>query len=146
MTPRKPTSHMRIPCNGKSYSISYEDIASLIISAYEDGTSFIVGMQVVSPSRWTYSDPDYTVGNKHSYTDYPLNPGGALKITCDNYDDAGEKVCLLNLASIRKGLTLLAQSEEHRFHFMNIVEENADAYTGNAFLQLALFGEMIYVA
>ena len=143
---RKPVSHMRIPCNGKHYTISYETIAFLIISAVNGGTSFIDEIQVVAPSRWAYSDPDYTVGEKHPYTDYPFNFGGAIKITCDDGGDGGKAVYLLDLASIRKGLTLLAQSEEYQFHFMNIIEENDDAYTGNAFLQMALFGELIYIA
>src|ERR1051326_2305765 len=81
---RKPVSHMRIPCNGKNYTLSYETIASLIISSLNGGTSFIDEIQVVAPSRWTYSDPDYTIGEKHPYTDYPFNFGGAPKITCDD--------------------------------------------------------------
>ena len=48
----------------------------------------------------------------------------------------------LTLKDVRKGLRLM--SKEYPHHYADLVEENDDAITGEVWLQLAVFGEVIY--
>ena len=48
----------------------------------------------------------------------------------------------LTLKDVRKGLRLMKKKYPH--HYADLVEENDDAITGDVWLQLAVFGEVIY--
>lgn len=48
----------------------------------------------------------------------------------------------LTLKDVRKGLRLM--KKEYPSHYADLVEENDDAITGDVWLQLAVFGEVIY--
>ena len=48
----------------------------------------------------------------------------------------------LTLKDVRKGLRLMKKEYPH--HYADLVEENDDAITGDVWLQLAVFGEVIY--
>lgn len=48
----------------------------------------------------------------------------------------------LTLKDVRKGLRLM--KKEYPYHYVDLVEENDDAITGDVWLQLAVFGELIY--
>lgn len=48
----------------------------------------------------------------------------------------------LTLKDVRKGLRLM--KKEYPYHYADLVEENDDAITGDVWLQLAVFGELIY--
>jgi hypothetical protein len=76
------------------------------------------------------------------HIDYPLNVGGSIIITDKEDSSAGEYI--LNLESIEKGLKLWAASEQYGHHWTNFQNDNADAETGDVFLQFCLFGDCIY--
>ncbi len=48
----------------------------------------------------------------------------------------------LTIENIRKGLELMR--DQYPRHYADLVEENDDLITGDVFLQLATFGELIY--
>jgi len=48
----------------------------------------------------------------------------------------------LTLADIQRGLETLR--DKYPRHWADLVEENDDLYTGDAFLQCAVFGELVY--
>jgi hypothetical protein len=48
----------------------------------------------------------------------------------------------ITIDNIRKGLELMR--DQYPRHYADLVEENDDAITGDVFLQLAVFGELIY--
>ena len=48
----------------------------------------------------------------------------------------------LTLKDVRKGLRLMKKECPH--HYADLMEENDDAITGDVWLQLAVFGEVIY--
>ena len=48
----------------------------------------------------------------------------------------------LTLKDVRKGLRLMKKEYPH--HYADLVEEDDDAITGDVWLQLAVFGELIY--
>lgn len=48
----------------------------------------------------------------------------------------------ITLVDVRRGLELMR--DKYPRHYADLVEENDDAITGDVFLQLAVFGELIY--
>ena len=48
----------------------------------------------------------------------------------------------ITIDNIRKGLELMR--DQYPRHYADLIEENDDAITGDVFLQLAVFGELIY--
>ena len=74
--------------------------------------------------------------------------GGTLLVNdysdCDNelYEDDNPTQHTLTLKDVRKGLRLM--KKEYPSHYADLVEENDDAETGDIWLQLAVFGEVIY--
>ena len=74
--------------------------------------------------------------------------GGSLVVydysDCNNelYEDDEPSKHTLTLKDVRKGLRLM--KKEYPSHYADLVEENDDAETGDIWLQLAVFGEVIY--
>ena len=74
-------------------------------------------------------------------------------IVCDLYDDDAEDFDgngkfpesakhRITMDNVRKGLELM--QEQYPRHYADLVEENDDAITGDVWLQLAVFGDIIY--
>jgi hypothetical protein len=74
--------------------------------------------------------------------------GGGAPIEVIDYEDdtvkdpEDGKHHKLTLAKIKKGLQILAK--KYPDHYADIVGENDDMYTGDALVQCALFGNIIY--
>lgn len=58
------------------------------------------------------------------------------------YDGEEPTKHYLTLKDVRKGLRLM--KKDYPYHYADLVEENDDAETGDVWLQLAVFGEVIY--
>lgn len=73
-----------------------------------------------------------------------MSEGGTLIISVIPEDEEDKKLphYRLNLASIKKGLQVMA--DKFPKHFADVTNDNADATTGDVFLQCALFGDVIY--
>lgn len=127
--------------DNKIHGVPLEEVRSLIVSAIEGGSNSWIDGEIIArePSAWEHEDM-YIRPEKaaHWYHDYPLNPGGGLIFRV--YEDT--ETYILDLASIEKGLEILQERYPH--YWRDIEDENADAYTGDAFLQCALFGELVY--
>lgn len=68
--------------------------------------------------------------------------GGTLFVY-DEYEDEEVPVKYpLTLKDVRKGLRLMKKL--YPSHYADLMEENDDAITGDVWLQLAVFGELIY--
>lgn len=73
-------------------------------------------------------------------------------VVCDLYNDDAEDFDdgkfpesakhRITLDNVRKGLELM--QEQYPRHYADLVEENDDAITGDVWLQLAVFGDIIY--
>lgn len=74
-------------------------------------------------------------------------------VVCDLYDDDAEDFDgngkfpesakhRITMDNVRKGLELM--QEQYPRHYADLVEENDDAITGDVWLQLAVFGDIIY--
>ncbi len=117
-------------------TIKPEQISSLICSAFEGGSNYWCKItKKIKPTTWEFdSDP-----GTHWLHDYALNPGGALFITdVDNE----HKAVRFDTTAIEKGLAILAK--DHPKHFADILADDADAETGDVFLQCCVFGEIVY--
>ena len=74
-------------------------------------------------------------------------------VVCDLYDDDAEDFDgngefpesakhRITIADVEKGLKLM--QEQYPRHYADLVEENDDAITGDVWLQLTVFGDVIY--
>ena len=73
---------------------------------------------------------------------------GVVVYDCYALDDAeteeekAEARHEITIADVQKGLELMR--DQYPRHYADLVEENDDLITGDVFLQLAVFGELIY--
>lgn len=127
--------------------IDLEQIASLLTSALESssGSRYWYNIEKFNePERFTFRTDPETI---YRHIDYPLNPGGSLIISATgDYDEdmeiKGATRWRVDLDSIQRGLNVMAKSYPN--HFANLVREDADAITGDVFLQCVCFGELIF--
>ena len=117
--------------------IPKQRIADLLNCAFEVGSNYwYVIREHVYPEGKTVHDYEFP------YLELPLTEGGSLIID-DKEDERGaQSGKILNLESISKGIALLHDQYPHLF--LDFWEENEDAETGDVFLQLCLFGEVIF--
>lgn len=126
--------------------IPLQRIADLLCSAFEGGSNYWYmiekfGTPVGDPESWAFRTDKSHV---YRHMDYPLNAGGYLIVSDAKGEDDKEKQTKkkLNLAAVEEGLTLM--STEQPQHFANFMAENDDAETGDVFLQLCVFGKLVY--
>jgi hypothetical protein len=120
--------------------ITKQRISDLICSAIEGGSNYwYLIEEFVKPTvlEWQ-TDPKQVF--KH--LDYPLNEGGALVISDKEDDEPIKSTYRLDLESITKGVQVFA--DKCPYQFSQFLNDNADAITGDCFLQCCLFGEVIY--
>lgn len=129
--------------------ISDDRIRSLLCSAFEGGSNYwyMHEGEKLAPGL-TYQD--FRTGGKMQFAEYwhpwqliPLVDGCSLILSDKEEDDGPNKqTWILDRAAIDRGLQTLAAKYPH--HFADILDENDDANTGDAFLQCCLFGELVY--
>lgn len=105
--------------------VSEQNIEDTIISAFEGGIGYWA--QLVETSQ-----------GDEPYYKKAMSDGHHVKIR----DICGEGEYFINLTSIRQGLTVMA--DKYPKHLHDIITERGDAYTGDALIQCAVFGEIIY--
>lgn len=112
--------------------IKDEQIRNLLVTAFEGGSNY--WYEIMS-----YENPDdEKVNFKHC--DLPLTKRGAVII--GDIEDEDEGPWRLDRFKCQRGLQ--AMSDKYHTHFMNFVNENDDAITGDVYLQCCLFGEVVY--
>jgi hypothetical protein len=133
-------------------TITKARVSDLLCTAFEGG---MVGHWC---RIYDYIEPTVVMSfsgerNVCPYTDYPLTDDGAALVyeTSDDNDrrvtdgmvKRGEaKTIRLDLASVTRGLALMAEKTPR--HFGDFLAGEEDAETGDVFLQLALLGEVKY--
>lgn len=118
--------------------VSRKDVLNLIVTALEGGSNYWYEItEVIEPIEIEPTGDEFM--DTHRIYKAPINKGGALKIA-DNEDETYNG--LLNIESIQKGLQLMA--EQYPNHFNDFVKEEYDAETADVFLQLAVFGEIVF--
>lgn len=108
-------------------------LASALCSAFDGGSTYWA-------SRADITVPPKDGADVSAY----LVPflGGTLTVTVrpDMADEPTPR--LLDLAAILDGVRCLAV--ESPYHFANLIRDNADANTGDALLQCAVFGDILF--
>ena len=119
-----------------------DKISGLLCTAFEGGSNYwMEGIRYTMPKHPTYK-PCFEDGTPEpKYLWVPLNEGGLVEIAIDDGDGI-LKWFPLTLLAIQSGLAKM--SEKHPDHFKDFMEENDDAGTGDVFLQMCLFGEVVY--
>ena len=130
--------------------ITDERIRGLLCCAFEGGIAY---WGTVSKYRYAEgTDPkQYLEGGCFQVEEYwprycllPLLDGCGVLV--DNDDAHGPKDGVwLDRAAIQRGLDLMASNKPGlAHHWHNFMTENDDAETGDVFLQLCLYGEVIF--
>lgn len=126
-------------------SIDDESIASLLTSGFEGGSNhWLRIMDYQKPA-----DPKPHLAGLSDeifpHVDYPLAPDGAVicrDVTVEDEEDNDFTALILNRVAIERGLSLMSTKAPHAF--ASIMNDTADALTGDCFLQLCLLGEVRY--
>lgn len=129
--------------------ITEDQVRGLLCSAFEGGSNYWID-SIDYKFRSGVKYKDFCKGGEFQLDQYwhpvqlvPFHPGCAVLITV--FDEEGDeerhrKQYRLDRNSIIKGLELFVKTH----HFADLIAENDDATTGDVFLQLAVFGEVIY--
>lgn len=133
-----------------THEVSAELVAGLLCCAFEGGSNYWYFIEDrIFPEG--FSSEDYgEKGKAQVFSSYwhwaqliPLQEGGALIISSKEGDEInGAKKWRLDRTSIEAGLE--AMRTKHPRHYGDFLAENEDAITGDVFLQLALFGQLVY--
>jgi hypothetical protein len=133
-------------------TVSVNRVKCLLCSAFEGGSNYWID-HVENQLADGMTSEDFRKGGKFtdpenywpSHMIVPFFDGCGVKIVVSDEDDLGddEKPAILNVASMQKGLELMAAMEPNR-HWQDFIDENDDACTGDVFLQLCLFGKLIF--
>lgn len=131
--------------------ITLKDMADLLTTALEGGSGYWIDfVDIFYPKGHTSAS--YKEGgefeDKHSYGIPVYNvwmyDGGYLKIHTEDEVD-NKKVFVFDMKAIKKGFELMSKGKATPIrHWNDFVNDNYDADTADVFLQLALFGEVIF--
>lgn len=120
-------------------------IYNLLCCALEGGSNY--WYQIKGYKEPAHPMPNEMGGQIFKHLDYPTSPDGGLYIY-DSVDGEGggifdeKHTFLLDKKALEHGIELMAREYPERLK--EVLEENEDADTGDLFLQLCVFGEVIY--
>ena len=116
-------------------SPSAKRVSDLISTALESGTPGISGI-------WRISDPS----DQEYASDIPLNGGSLLVVIDDEIEDGAGVEYTLDKDAVLAGLNkfLLSDNAAIQQHAKDFLDENDDVITADTFMEIALFGEVIF--
>lgn len=112
-----------------------ERIQDLLCAALEGGSNY---WYVIKAYNFPKGETKQSLGIEFPHIELPFK-GGSLTIG-ELEGDMPDKT--LDRESISKGLEIMA--EKYPKQFADFLDENEDANTGDAFLQCALYGELVF--
>lgn len=119
--------------------ISEERIAYLLCCAWEGSmTGQWAGEATGGETGWPYT----TKGPMRLLLDEPI----VIEVQADRGDKRNGTKYVLDRAAVARGLSLLLSPESKlpSRHAAALLNDDCDAETGDVFLQLCLFGEVVY--
>lgn len=126
------TTH-QIP--GFPFSVTDEDIANLLCSAFEGGATYWVRRATSSNTRSVYASDG-------------LKDGGEIRLRYDAVDQDegnGKGRFTLTLDAMLNGLALMLSFKDGtRFYMAHITGDLQDAETADCALQFAVLGDIVY--
>lgn len=123
------------------HHITDRQLADLLCSALEGGSNYWIERVDVHEGKGDGKPwgTEYTP----SYMSAPFSTNGFITIrVSDEDDDQSHQMKRLNRPAMNKGLQILLEKYPH--HYADFLAENHDSITADAFLQCALFGEIIF--
>jgi hypothetical protein len=118
--------------------VNDETAWNLLCNAFEGGAINYWARVDNSPSS-----PFFPAGEEKPYTylqDVPF-VGGVLTI---EQDEDGYTPCPFKLTRERMAVAFQLMAEKYPHHWKDVVKDNADATTGDVFVQLAVLGDIVY--
>lgn len=120
--------------------LSHEGLSNLLsVATYGNPWAYVK----IKRSEYHLAEEDKYECREDKWASVLLN-GGTLMVH-DAYEEEDTDAPVrhpLDLKAVRKGLRLM--KEQYPCHWADLVEENDDLDTGDVWLQLAVFGELIY--
>ena len=128
------------------FEVPVDEIRSLLVGALEGGSNYWMRIENYKFPEGTTKDDfktgKYAVKSSCGYWCIayvlPFVENGGVVIA----DDEDEKEYVLDLTKIQTGLQAMAVKAPR--HFADFISENHDAETSDVFLQMCLFGELVY--
>ena len=120
-----------------SIDITPQQVCDQIVTAFEGGSNYWLGNADLAPES-----PRPVRMGKPWYATAALYEMVGWKIICTTDDEDGNQPYTLNRAAVTKTLAMLVANHQQMLH--EIMSETGDAETADVFLQLALFGEIVY--
>lgn len=114
-------------------NVSVQSIKDLLCNAIEGGSNYWCA-EINRQGGITQEEAPYR-------QDVPFVRNGFLEVKENNEDGEGRTFDLY-VFNLLRGLELMAEKYPH--HFKDFMDENADATTGDVFLQCCCFQEIIY--
>ena len=114
-------------------------IQDLLTSALEGGSNY---WYIIKKYNYPPGQTKQSLGIEFPHIELPFK-GGSLLIgdrEAEKGDTTYDKI--LDRAAINQGMKLMA--EKYPKHYSDFLSENDDAATGDVFLQLTLFGEVVF--
>lgn len=136
--------------------VTMKQLLNLLVGAWEGGSNYwyLVKDQILADGVSLEDIKPEPQGRCHKevagegeyyprYMVVPFIPGCSLVITSLEDDEVnGKKEWLLNLDTLAAGIQIMAT--KYPRHFADFKNEDDDAETADVFLQVCLFGEIIY--
>ena len=105
-----------------------EIVKDLLISAFEGGSNY----------WYTIVDHNRKETKAEFTSEVLAYENGRMSIQTDDH----EEIWQVNNKDVKGAIALMEQ--KYPRHYKDAIEENGDAETGDVFLQLVVFGEVIY--
>ncbi len=114
--------------------ITKERFQDLLCCALEGGSNYWYEIK-----KFNYPEGKTKEDYEFPHLELPFIAGGSLTIGEEESDAYDKKLTIIEM---QQGMKLLA--EKYPKHYADFISENEDAITGDVFLQLSLFGEVIF--
>lgn len=111
----------------------------LLCNAMEGGSGYWI-----SSTKYTYPAGLDKASVEYPHLEVPFMKGGSILISAEDHANPDRKDgrWLLNHEALLNGWAVMADKAPR--HFLDAINENDDAGTGDVFLQCCLFGEVIF--
>jgi hypothetical protein len=131
-------------------ALGIDRVSDLIVGGLECGSYATFGVDTakyVKPADeklYWMSEEDKQEGKPFRHVQYPLSEGGAATLYCRYDEEEGEedRRFTLDLTAVKRGLGRLFV--QYPRLYADVLQENDDALTADAFLQCCLLGDVVY--
>ena len=123
-------------------------LADLLVTGLEGGSYSTFGVDLegyTAPKPEDLFRMDPTDPHVYRHVEYPMSKGGSASLYCRYDEETGEDVdrrFKLDLPALKRGIAILSLDYPHLYK--QWLSEDYDVITGDAFVQCAVLGEVVY--